>query len=273
MKLINTTLSYITRTTEDVGMWTEKIICDILKIKFNTKRSYITTNNYPIKLKKDIFSIKHILLPLNISEHLGNKNEYYDFKTINGETVSLKTNINGSKICPQFLGQTTLQRFNEKTGYKLQNQLEYKSLVLNDTTKIVNLYLSYLFCCEHLLSFKFDQGKIYYFKKTANVSFSKNHTIIFKASKELSNWNNSMSLSIIINEKLYQLCEFQIHQSRNCIQCRFNLDTIVLLVLKRIIENVNVKSFDLQYKYNIKVLKSKFDDIETEIKTKKRKVA
>jgi hypothetical protein len=266
MKLLSTTLHYITRTNEDVGLFTEKIICDILKIPFNSSREYITQKNYPLKLKKDIESLKEHILQLDISEHLGNKNKYYDFVTKNGKTVSLKTNINGGKICPQIVGQVSLQKFNERTKNNLQTTKDYKALVLSDTTQIVNMYLTHLFCCEHLLSFKFDQGKLYHFHKTGKmqVILNDSHNIIFRPSKDLTTWNNSMSLSIMIKGEYRQLCEFQVHGSRNCIQCRFNLDTIISLVNNDMIKNITLESFDLKYKYNIKVLKTKFDEMEVE---------
>ena len=35
MKLISKTLHYNVKSNEQTGMWTEKILCDILKISFN----------------------------------------------------------------------------------------------------------------------------------------------------------------------------------------------------------------------------------------------
>jgi hypothetical protein len=266
MKLLNTTLNYIVKTNEQVGIWTEKIICDVLNISFNSKREYIVEKNYPRKLKDDIFLFQKNLVSLNISEHLGNKNQYYDFKTINNKTVSLKTNISGNKICPQILGQVSLQKFKEKyQGIEnLQTTTDYKTLVLNDTRNIVNLYLSYLFCCDHLICFKYDIGKIFHFSKSENVTFDNLENIVFKSSKELSSWNNSMSLTILIKNISYQLCEFQVHSTRNCLQCRFNLDTVVLLVNNNIIKNVSLESFDLIHKYNIKVFKKKFQQMDNQ---------
>lgn len=264
MKLISTTLHYITRTNESVGMWCEKIVCDIVKIPFNSKRDYLTDKNYPFTMKKDIETLKQHILSLDISEHLGYKNDYYDFKTSSGSTVSLKTNTTGGKLCPQVIGQISLQNFCKKTGFKLETATQYKSLVLSDTTRITNLYLAHLFCCEHLLSFKFDQGKVYHFQKTGPIVLNDSHNIIFRPSKQLSTWNNSMSLGIMIKGNYRQLCEFQVHGTRNCIQCRFNLDTIIELVNNDMIKNISLVSLNLNYKYNIKVLKNKFDELDVE---------
>ena len=54
MKLIAKTLHYTVKSNEQTGMWTEKILCDILKISFNSKRDYINVINYPLKLSKDL---------------------------------------------------------------------------------------------------------------------------------------------------------------------------------------------------------------------------
>ena len=54
MKLTSRILQYTVKSNEDVGMWTEKIICDIVKIPFNSKRQYINTNDTPFKLQKDL---------------------------------------------------------------------------------------------------------------------------------------------------------------------------------------------------------------------------
>ena len=137
---------------------------------------------------------------------------------------------------------------------------------------MINLYLSHLFCCEDLLSFKFDKGKLYHFHKIGDVELNEG---IFKSSKDLSTWTNSNSLSILIKKEYRQLCEFQVHTKRNCVQCRFNLDTIILLVNNGMIKNITIKSFSLKYKYNIKVMKTYFEveDADNYPKTKKRKIA
>jgi hypothetical protein len=265
MKLVNRILHYICKTNEEPGIWTERIVCDILNIPFNTNRDYLTEQNYPHKLKKDLCSsFKPFLESLNITQHLGNENTYYDFKTQNGQTVSLKTNINGNKVCAQTIGQTSLQKFNEKTNSNFENIIDYKNAILSDTKRMTNLYLSHLFCCQHLISLKFDKGKIYYFKKINDkkpVSFNNSHNILFNYSKDLSSWNNSMTLLLMTQGVFKSFAEFQIHTSRNCIQCRFNLDTLITMVEHNMLTNIKLEVFDLKYKYNIKVLKHKFEEI------------
>lgn len=258
MKLITKTLHYICRSNEEPGMWTERIVSDITNVKFHSKRKYINNENYPLHLKKDItLSLKPVFDQLKINQHFGHKNYYYDFKTDCDKSVSIKTNINGNKICPQTIGQTTLDKFNEITKYNFKDEESYKDAVLNDTQTIINLYLNYLFCCENLLSFKYDKGSVYYFKKEYGNTVTMKGTQTFYYTKNKNTWDNSMTLSININDIKRPLSEFQLHKTRNCIKCRFNLDTLVLMIQNGMLENITVEEYKLRYKYSIKVSKEK----------------
>lgn len=257
MRLVTKTLHYICRSNEEVGMWTERIISDIVNVKFNTTRKYINkTDNYPSHLKKDIsHALYGLLYGLRINEHYGHKNNFTDFKTQMNSSISVKTNINGSKICPQTIGQTTLLKFSETLGYRLESVQDYKRVVLNDTQCIVDMYLDYLFCCDHTISFKYDKGIVYHFQKTGPVKMSSGNRFYY--TKTLETWNNSMTLSVETpGSSVLSLAEFQVHSTRNCIKCRFNLDTIVALIQSGMIQNVTVCKYNLGYKYNIRVDKN-----------------
>jgi len=266
MKLIGKTLNYLIRNNEELGMFTEKIICDILKIKFNSRREYINQAGYPFKLKTDIEeSFSGYLKKLDIHEHLGNQNAYYDFKTKTGESVSVKTNISGSKICPQSIGQVSLERFNEKTKFNFRNVNEYKREIYRSPQTITEIYLKNLFCCDLMISFKFDKGKVYAFKKTGEIKFTKSR---FEFSKKLGEWNSSMSMSIDIFDTSKPLCEFQIHTNRNCIKCRFNLETVIALIESEIITGIEMQTFDLKYTYQIRVQSEVHSKSELPIESK-----
>ena len=268
MKFVNTTLNYICKSNEEVGMWTECIISDIVKIPFRSSRDYINKHSYPVKLKRDLeFSLSPILKVLGIKRHLGNKNTYYDFKTRLDDSVSIKTNISGNKICAQTIGQTTLSSFNKITGNDYKTNEDYKRAVFENTRYIVDLYISYLFCCDHFISLKYDKGDIFYFKKVGNVGLKSDFDFKFKFSKTIDNWNNSMTLSICINDVFKSFAEFQIHSTRNCIKCRFNLDTLVIMSNNSMFENLELTNYKLKYKYNIKVDKNYETETETEPET------
>lgn len=288
MKLVGTVYNYIVKNSEMTGIWSEKILCDVLKIKFNSKRKYITSENYPLFLRKNIENIKWYLQKLNITEHSGHLNNYYDFKCSNGNTVSLKTNISGSRISPQNIGQTSLNNFSLKTGYFVETLFDYKKLVLNNKQDIVNLYLSHIFCCQHLISFKFENGKMFHFKKINNENvklvLQESKMLIIKFNKDLLDWTTgSNGLKILINNEYYTLCEFTIHNNKSSLlQCRFNIDTIILLINNKMIENLELKTIDLENKLKIKIettqLKRKYEELNERrdesliIKSKKRKL-
>lgn len=263
MKLVSKVLNYRTCTTEETGIWMEKIICDILKIQFNTKRKYIVKENnlnYPLKMKKDIeYTLKSILKRLKINEHVGNKNEYNDFVTREGKTVSLKTNINGYKMCSQIIGQCSLKTLNEKLGKNFTKD-SYKKYVIKNTKSIINEYLKYLFCCDHLLSIKFNDGKVYCLNnlnedEDTNILFLDKTVKLELSKNKFKDWNESNTVKIKINDEFIPLAEIQVHNSRNSIKCRFNFDTVLKLVKNNIIKNITLQEFDLKYKYIIKVLR------------------
>ena len=252
MKLISKTLHYNVTSNEQTGMWTEKILCDILKIRFNSKRDYINMTNYPLKLSKDLSStITPILNNLQINKHVGNINESYDFTTVMGDHVSVKTNTNGFKVCPQTIGQTTLQKLNQYFGTDFNNN-QFKEFIMNNTFNVLNEYIKNTFVCKHLINIKYDTGKIYYFNK--DIPFL--HNIEFKFTNTLLNWNESNTIKIKINDQFFPLAEFQIHNNRNCIKCRFNFDTIIKLINLGVISGITVQEYNMKYKYNIKVQKT-----------------
>ena len=310
MKFLRGILHYICKTSEEPGIWTEKMICDILDLRFNSKRSYLQTENYPNDLKRDIRETLMDLIPqIKISKHMGHHNDYYDFMNMSNETVSIKTNITGNKICSQYIGQTSLQNFNKKTGYHFKTVNAYKSYILKNTHEMLNLYLKYLFCCDHTLSFRYERGEIVYLKKIkserserseaeeAEVKSERGEAEVKRVKSEaeeadledttlttlqndvkivctqtLKTWNESMTAKVLIDDVYKPLAEFQIHNNRNCIKCRFNLDTVVTLIEKGLIKNIDLKTLKLRYMYNIKVIREENEiEITASTTNKKRK--
>ena len=74
-------------------------------------------------------------------------------------------------------------------------------------------------------------------------------------SQTLKSWNESMTLQIMCVDKFISIAEFQVHNNRDNLKCRINMDNIIRLVDKNFISGVSIQKFPLKNKYNIKVIR------------------
>src|SRR6476620_2746126 len=195
MKFIKEILVYESISTEEIGIMTELAICEILDIPFNTKRKNKQLSS-PEKMKLDLqTTLCDTLKNLKISHHQGNANGCHDFLTEDGDTISLKTNISNNKVCPQNIGQISINKFSEKTHFsKIRSNKDYKKLVFTHTEELLELYLSNLFCCKYTIYIHYQTGNVVVFEKMSdNVSITLPK---FKMSKPLSDWAESNTLSV-----------------------------------------------------------------------------
>lgn len=249
MKLISKILQYNVKSNEQAGMWTEKILCDIIGINFNSKRDYINLTNYPTNLFTDLsMTLGPILTRLQIVSHIGNNNQNTDFLTRTGQHVSLKINTIGFKVCPQTIGQTTLRKLNEHFNTEFDKQ-QFKEFVMTDPLSVLNEYLKNTFVCEHTVYIKYNTGKVYYFHTTCVPSLTECDLAF---TNTLLDWNESNTIKIEIDGMNVPLAEFQIHNNRNCIKCRFNFETVIKLIKSGKLCGVQIEDYDLEYKYDIK---------------------
>lgn len=257
MKLTNRVLYYIVNNNEAIGIWSEKILCDIIGIPFNTTRCYTnpdasngsTEYTYPSKLKKDISNtFRESFINIGISEHIGNRNNSIDFLTGTNKTVSLKTNISGFKVCPANIGQTTSKKLKDYFGAEFT-----KEYIIQNINVVLQEYIKNCFTNDHLMCIKYDTGKIYHFLKGSDVILDKN--INYQFTNNLENWNESNTVKTTIDNKDYPVAEFQIHNNRNCIKCRLNFNTIILMIKSSKLTGLSLTEHTLKYKYVIKVKK------------------
>jgi hypothetical protein len=248
----------LVKSSESIGIITEMMLCKAFNIEFNTKRSnYSVIDGVYQDISNslgDYFGKKLIL-----KEHVGHKNEYYDFLTSAGKTVSVKTNITGNKVCPQNIGQVSLKRFKEKTNFsQVNSSQDFKDLVMSNTEELMNTYLRNLFCCDFTLHFQYNSGKTTAYEKTEEISLIPG--LEYKFTKTEKTWNESNTMSIKIGEKFKSLVEFQVHNNRDCLKARFNSDTIELMVKAGILNGINLEVFGMSKKYDIKVSKTPRSD-------------
>lgn len=234
--------------TESIGIYTEKVICEIFGITYKNKRIYNEIKN---DIRKDIVKLIDVYIKKykNIKkikvEHCGNMNKYYDFLINNNFCISVKTIINNNKVCPQNIGQTTFKKFNSFINENFKDKNGIKKYIIKNNNKLIDLYLCNLLICDITFIINYKNGLISIIEK--NYIIKKNE---YKMTKTIENWNESNSVYIIKNNKKLNIGEYQIHNNRNCIKFRFNI--------KNIDNIINVNKFNLNCNKKIYKLKMTF---------------
>jgi len=173
-------------------------------------------------------------------QYIGNNDNKYDFKynDINdGEKtkyVSVKSNFNGKKVCPQVIGQTTFKKY--KSYFKIDEnytKAELKVYIMEHIDEILKTYLKYTFHCDIIYYFKerkknYLQIVKYDESRLNNVEFEKGF-VSFSHIKNKKDWNESSTVYYTLNDKTISIGEFQVHNNRDNIKFRWNFDKIVEL--------------------------------------------
>ncbi len=173
-------------------------------------------------------------------QYIGNSDNKYDFKynDINdGEKtkyVSVKSNFNGKKVCPQVIGQTTFKKY--KSYFKIDEnytKAELKVYIMEHIDEILKTYLKYTFHCDIIYYFKerkknYLQIVKYDESRLNNVEFEKGF-VSFSHIKNKKDWNESSTVYYTLNNKTISIGEFQVHNNRDNIKFRWNFDKIVEL--------------------------------------------
>jgi len=265
MKRVNV----ICKNTEQLGILVERAMCDIVNIPFNTKRKYDALSD---EITNDINETVGSMLKRMKLDHVGNLNKTYDFidnnDVLKPKTVSVKTIMSGNKICPQNIGQCSLNRLNTKLQLDIKTKPEMKGYFLDNKRDMLQKYLVNCFCCDMTIVYKFDKGCVYVINKQqdeANIRFDE--TLCFSTSKTLSEWNESNTIYVenkldtkatkdTKDTKKYSLGEFQIHNNRDCIKFRFNIETLVSMINNNYVSNLCVNVYNLKTRYNFTVEKN-----------------
>jgi adenine-specific DNA-methyltransferase len=256
-------VNFICKNTEQLGILVERAMCDIVNIPFNTKRKYDALSS---EITNDINETVGPILKRMKLDHVGNLNKTYDFidnkDLLNPKTVSVKTIMSGNKICPQNIGQCSLNRLNTKLHLDIKTKDEIKGYFLDNKRDMLEKYLVNCFCCDTTIVYKFDKGCVYVINKQqsdTNIRFD--NTLRFSTSKKkLSEWNESNTIYVenIKNDKNLEkmsLGEFQIHNNRDCIKFRFNIETLVSMINNNYVSNLCVNVYNLKTRYNFTVEK------------------
>lgn len=192
--------------TETIGLWTEKIICEIYGITFNCSRDHIKNLNIDIQDFKE--NLKELIKNIKVTEHLGHLNKNVDFKTSHSH-LSIKTNIANDKVCPNSIGQTSLKNLNFNTN------LDFKEWIINKPILALQFYL-YHILTEDLLYINYNKGKMVFIPSQ---TLPKIDIKYITFTKTLETFKESCTMKY----KNKSIAEFQCHNTRNIIKCRFSM--------------------------------------------------
>lgn len=245
---------YMFNNTEQLGILVERAMCDIVKIPFNTKRKY---DSLPSDVVNDISETVGPVLKKMKLQHVGNLNMTYDFlNSENNTTVSVKTLMKGNRICPQNIGQCSLNSLSSKLGKNFDKIETFKNYFMENKMEMLRNYLVNCFCCDMTMIYKFDKGIVYIIRRNSINDIKFKNELSLSTSKLLCDWNESNTVYNCLNGKRLSIGELQIHKNRNCVKFRFNVDTLVEMIKGGYIENLCVDVYNLKTKYCFKVEKS-----------------
>lgn len=162
-----------------------------------------------------------------LQEYTGPQNTYYDFKTVTGETVSIKTNFNWYKVCPQNIGQISKEKWMEKFGH-VKGSNDHKTIFMTNKEIIIREYWRNLFPCDHNIWVRYGRKKwrVTYIPKRTSTIFSGE---LMTTTRTLENWKESNTVKC----NGVSIGEIQIHNNRNCIKFRFNLLNCIKFIVHK----------------------------------------
>lgn len=211
-------------TNETFGMSVEQWICDYFNLSYPI--NYFEHRTSPLHTDIQI-KLSNTISKLNIKSFAGNFNCQYDFILNKKRTLSIKTNFNNFKVCPQNIGQTTKRKFQVHFKTILLSDIEIKEYIMRNIVVLTKEYLRNLFCCDYLLWIYKDKN-IFHVDLFEKQSVLHLHMLdhMFSFTRSLDTWNESNTLRF--NHQ--SIGEFQIHAHRNCVKFRFNMKKLKILL-------------------------------------------
>lgn len=219
--------------TEDLGKIAEKALCDLIGTPYNMKFKYPQARVDTLKPR-----FTSLAEELSGYKHTGNVDDLNDFTSADGSKhLSVKTTKKGWKVCPQVIGQPARSTFCPTFGLPVDSTNEQiKAYIETNVGSMIPRYIQTTFHCPVL----------FYCEKTnlcqlitlvtpldwSKVQLTLRHQIMKKA------WNESATLYGENNGKKFSLGEFQVHNHRDCIKFRFDLNSL----LKLFPENFTIKA-------------------------------
>lgn len=257
MRLTKRVLHYQCNNTEVVGITTERIICNTLGIEFGTKRQVHCEESSYAELQQDIVeTIGGIFRQMGTWKHLGHLNKECDFQLESGRTVSVKTNSQGDKVCPQNIGQPSLGTFNKYFKLELKSTDDLKDYFMKNMNILLVDYIRNVFVCDDTLFFMYSEGIVYKITRVNLLELDlTNWNVETTRSKET--WKESNTIKVRNEVEALSLGEIQVHNNRNSIKFRFHLNVILRLIQYGVIRGLIVDKYKLNNNYVFKVANEK----------------
>lgn len=226
-----------------VGFTIQKIICDTFGIVPDSKYAVKQfETSFDSKYKAEFDSIvDSVFKALNAKPikcttfSLNKRNEKipYNFLLDNNLTLSVRTNMKGSKVAPRNVGQAGYAKLNEYFseiyGKMIRNQDDIKKLITNQIDEVLPIFFENLFDADIILWIFFDHGIYkYHFIKSDTVlsmKFEKNRLTF---TRPYSEWVESTTLKY--NDKA--IAEIQVHKERT-FKFRFNMVNVIPLLIQK----------------------------------------
>jgi hypothetical protein len=191
--------------TEDTGKIFEMAICLAYDIQYNGKFKYDI--DLSEKLKPRLYKLVELFPNCYHSAINGSR---YDFTSVidNTKHLSAKTTKKGiGKVAPQVIGQSQPKKFCEIIGIEYTNILDIKKYIQTEIINIIPILIEYTFDCPNIY-YNQEKDNIRYITLNIPIDLYKYN---FKWTCHWSEWNNSSTLKIIIDDKEIALLEFQFH--------------------------------------------------------------
>lgn len=255
-------VSIMVHNNEQIGIHTEKMICESHKIDFKTKRKQLL--QMPIEASLAISNdIKHCALHIPpVERHIGGLNQAFDFQLHDGRFLSVKSLYNSNRVAPQNIGQASASRL--KTVLNIEFD-DFKEYFLAHKEYLMHQYVQNLFKQGLLLVINYKHGRCYMVDvpNTNNVGLKVRKHNHFNTSRTLDMWNESNTIYLVNPEsedkkhRKITIGEVQVHSNRSCCKFRFNIEN---LVAHDLVEGINITTIELKHKYKIKTIPLQLKD-------------
>jgi len=191
--------------TEDTGKIFEMAICLAYGIPYDGKYKY--SMETPEKLKLRLAKLVS-LFPM--CRHTAKKGARYDYTSLTDDShhLSAKSTKKGiGKVAPQVIGQPQPKKFCEVLNIQYTNNAALKEYIQTNIATILPVLLTYTFDCSTVY-YNEEKNTIRYITLESPIDWT---LYQYKWTCSPTEWINSSTVKVIVDEKEYPLVEFQFH--------------------------------------------------------------